>query len=1276
YLVAHELSEDEARRDLAYARELAENLGPADAAEVYLASADLAEPLGEGEKARGYLEEGLKRSAGSPEEYRFYLALATMDARAGDRAGAAAKLAKALELAGNNFGVVWSVADARIDLAETEREREDVGRLIERIERAGATPEAVDYLRGRLRMAAGEYAAAIPLLERSRAGFARQADMAVRADLLLASCYERVGDPGQRVAVCERAKKTDPASVRVRMALAEAYVAAARSPEDILRGMREYRELTPREPAARLALARLELFRNLRRKAAERDWSDFDDLMRGAPEEARRSATYRILEAEATLAKNPGDPAAREEVRKTLRGFATAPGESQADRTLYWVALAEVTAGGPEPDPHAGLGVLDEAGGKAPPGVDLPSAVGALAGGGGGAAVAKVADGVELRLGRARLLALRPGAGAVAELDRLAQGLDRFPVEEQNRLLRGLVGAYSRAGAPEKAEEILADLATVRMRQDLQVQLLYFDRLAAKGEGADLEALERARDRLYAIEGDEGVLWRFAEGVRHVLIDRREPGGGHLDTALAALAEVEKRRPSWSRALLLEAEILDRQGKVEEAIRKYDAAFEAGERAPRTAARLAELYNRTGRPDEALRFLARVQGRADSLPPELARVAAQATLLGRGAGEDRAEELREAAARFDPKSKDHWDWIVRGQCFAAAWELCRTAAESEADPAKRAALNGEAEEARRQAEGSFARALELKGSAPECWEALVAFLVRSGRAAEAKAELAKAERLLKGHARSRALAFAYEALGDREAAAKHFAELVRLSPDPLAARQQEVQFYLRGGDMEKAEPLLRVLAAAGGEGRSSPSFWARRTLALARASRGGYAGAVEALELVEQNLRRDPRSPEDLRVKALVRASMPGGRGDSIQALTESFRQSPAKPEEKFLLARLYEMNGEWREARGHYLDLLQGEGRSNRTYLAHFVRGLLHNDETAQAAQWLGVLRGVAAGDPVTLELTARLHSQRVRELSQRTDDPAAAREATEAAAELEAAVAALKDYAEKAYAADPAKNNPQVFLATGRLLEELNRFAEAEELLKRYVRLSQEGGPKEAGQGNPAAPVVLALFYARRDRVPEALTLCEGLLRVRDKRLPEPKLSELVARVGVAVLRLGKPGRGDFDRVEGWVEQAIRRHPDSVDLRLSKADLSDARGEYAEAIRLYREVLRDKVTQKDGAGRELALNNLAWLLALHAKDPAAARAHIDQAVKASGPKGALLDTRGVVLLAQGEPLRAVEDLLKSVAEAEQPHRYFHLAQAYLAAGEQDEARRALHKA
>src|SRR5262249_19210350 len=83
------------------------------------------------------------------------------------------------------------------------------------------------------------------------------------------------------------------------------------------------------------------------------------------------------------------------------------------------------------------------------------------------------------------------------------------------------------------------------------------------------------------------------------------------------------------------------------------------------------------------------------------------------------------------------------------------------------------------------------------------------------------------------------------------------------------------------------------------------------------------------------------------------------------------------------------------------------------------------------------------------------------------------------------------------------------------------------------------------------------------------------------------------------------------------------------------------------------------------VALNNVAYLLALRRKALPDAMTFIDRAIAQSGPRAPLLDTRAVVEMAIGRNNQALADVSRAVGDEPGPQNLFHDAQVRRARGE-----------
>jgi tetratricopeptide (TPR) repeat protein len=227
------------------------------------------------------------------------------------------------------------------------------------------------------------------------------------------------------------------------------------------------------------------------------------------------------------------------------------------------------------------------------------------------------------------------------------------------------------------------------------------------------------------------------------------------------------------------------------------------------------------------------------------------------------------------------------------------------------------------------------------------------------------------------------------------------------------------------------------------------------------------------------------------------------------------------------------------------------------------------------------------------------------------------------------------------------------GRILEEFDRPTEAEKVFRDHVAASKD----------PHAVLTLATFLARHKQLGEAMTLCE---KAWDTCHPDA-----VARAAVVIMRTGEGSEDQQRRVAEWITTAIGKHPDKA-ARLTEAlaIFEEQRGHTAEAEPLYRKLLRQE------PGNAVALNNLAFLLALQGGHDAEALELINKAIESGGPVPDFLDTRAVAYLKSNRTELAIKDLQQAIQVKALPLRYFHLAQAHLLAGDREEAMEAWQQA
>ena len=249
----------------------------------------------------------------------------------------------------------------------------------------------------------------------------------------------------------------------------------------------------------------------------------------------------------------------------------------------------------------------------------------------------------------------------------------------------------------------------------------------------------------------------------------------------------------------------------------------------------------------------------------------------------------------------------------------------------------------------------------------------------------------------------------------------------------------------------------------------------------------------------------------------------------------------------------------------------------------------------------------------------------------------------------------------ADRSNLTPQVLETLADLAEKMEQFELAEELYRRT-----------AGSGEFRGKLLLAGFLGRRDRVKDALDICEPLwTSIRE-----------VEVLGVTCINIlfgssdhpRTPEPAQINRVVGWFERAIapaanQQRPSSL-LFIGLGNLHEKQGRYSEAQKLY-------LVAAEGDPNGIAYNNLAWLVSQKDGKFKEALDYANRAVARKPDQPDFLDTRGMIYLAAGNRELALNDLQRAVAnDPLSPSKHYHLAQAFLANSDKEKARQSLETA
>ncbi len=1169
--------------DVARALELAP-----DDADVILAAAGSALAPGKAgfEKARGLLARGLKLH---PANAAMYRVLASVEQASGRLDASAATLERALkEVPGRDRPeFLWLLANALVSTGKVP----EATRAVDQFRAVKPLPETLEYLEGRLLVTQRQWAKGAAKLERAAPALAAHRAMltqAKQAYLLAGACYGELGNSDQQDTAYRRALEiTLPGGyldLEARLGLAAALTTRDRLDE----AADEYRKalaLPGAPPAARVELALVLINRELRRPESERQWVEADRTLADAERATSESPDVAYRKAQALVSRGRADEAAR--VIKAAR-------EKAPDRAGLWRAQADLErkAGRLED----ALRLIEEAERRL--GRPVP---------------------VELRLARAGYWGSKAGPEAIRALSALEKAASDLGRNDRLRLLPGLADAFAQAGDMERSRSLARRFAD-EDPGNLRLRLLLFDQALLDNDEAAADRLLGEIRRLESERGGDRTLGLCCEAsllLRRAQRGQAEDRDRSLVRARGLLAEAARIRPNWPGVATAEAVIDERQGRPESALVHYLRAVDLGERNPDVVLRAARLLYERQRYAQADRLLRGLQNQS-ALTGVQQLMASDLAVQSR----DYARALDKARAAVAAGPKDYRNHLWLGKI------LYLVAKRAEADGRKAQAQAGLAD-----AENSFRRSVGLSKDDQAPRVALVQFLADNGRKADAEAVIREIEAAATdGHGRL-AVAQARVAVGDVDKAAGLYRAAVAAAPDDPETLKAAAAFAIarplkKADRLKEAEPILKKLEGLASKAPRDAA-WARNARAVLAASGGGARGAVEALDILGPAAKAGPDETrtgpdaQDRRARALVLAVQPNraGRRGAIAVLEDLLKEGAASADDRLLLARLQDADGNWPRADALFQGLMASDG-SDPACLAYYSDALLRRGRTDGAKVRVGRLGQVAPDSPQTKLLEAQLLN---------------AQGHPDEAVKLITAFVRGKDE-----------------LAPG--------FAEVLEGFKEYDAAERLYRGAAARAGQPDASFPLILFLARRGRTKEALELCEAAWATA--------APEVVSNVNVRVLtEAGTQDDTAYRRLTARLEEAVKKHPDLDTIRLDLANLRSFRGDYDAAEVIFRTLFdHEKV-----AGN--ALNNMAWLLALRDGKGGEALPLIDRAIKIDGESASLLDTRAVVYMALGRVEDAVRDLENAASFRPVPVVFFHLAEAYRRAGKLADAGKTFQK-
>ena len=538
-----------------------------------------------------------------PKNQTLLIALANLQLKDESTDSAIDTLQRVAQLKKRPDNQLFVIGERLIDL----KQYDDAETIADRFKTVGSAES--NYLHGRIALAQGRWAEALPRLQQAIAGeFPELKTQKVNAYIALSECYRLALQPDKRAAAAKKALELNSDSIPAKLALAQSDAELGRTDA----AMQIYLPMVESVPEARLQAAQLRYQSILEQPRSNRDWLSLDTLIGDPP----YPVPLAMVATESYFARGEAErgTTALEQLVK-----------SNPDAVSPRATLAAIKAAR---DPAAGLQEVEQA-------------------------QKQLGDRVDLRLVKARILAQEKKPN-IAAIEQLNANTGAFPSEERSRLAIGLGAILSSIGQYEAAIP-LYQTAAMETPGSLSILLSLFD-LATLTKNDTLQ--QSTLDTLVKLEGEKGPTVLVAR-VTKALTNTADPTPEQFALWQRQLEDAVTQRPNWDRAHGLLGELYERADRIVPALDAYRKAVQLGNRSPVLFRNLVGLLLRQGAEAEALTILATLQG-SQTLPDDLQR---QYVRLRSAYNQDPQANLRWAQSKESAESNDVQSQLIRAEIF-------------------------------------------------------------------------------------------------------------------------------------------------------------------------------------------------------------------------------------------------------------------------------------------------------------------------------------------------------------------------------------------------------------------------------------------------------------------------------------------------------------------------------------------------------------------------------------------------------------------------------------
>lgn len=808
-------------------------------------------------------------------------------------------------------------------------------------------------------------------------------------------------------------------------------------------------------------------------------------------------------------------------------------------------------------------------------------------------------------LTKSRILFLMDKEKAGLELEKMEKQIESLSPMVQASILKQIASAWLHFGDLEKTKTLFDRIVKLEP-ENIGIKIQMFD-LARKSN--DSHGMDLQRGLIRQLAGNNSAENLYCQAAKKIWeFTQKKVSAQELDAAKELLDRAENSRPNWINIPRAQAEIALLKNDYSAAIEALYRVDQTGILSPQQLDLLIRLLYREERDEEVKQLIE--SKRNANLATDAAMMSVEA-LANQGEGD---EALRRAEELVDPN--DPKDFLWKGQIALRSKNYS-------------------------EAESAFLHVTKVAPENPNGWLSLLQVLKLQKKEVPEEVFISKIQQAVPAEQLPLCLGKAYQILGNAKESEAAFRLALGQEPNNTEVLYAISQFYMNTSHPELAIPHLRKMNELIGVNRNLSMdmrnlqlAWTRRSLAQIYGKSTDFDKQKQALQLVDENLRQQPDSIEDLKVKAILLASRHNPTDN--QAAIELLENIPAlSPHERFLLAKLYDIQSSghdsrimWEKCQAQMRDLIHSND-TDVEYLKGFVGMMLkHQSPALEIQPYLERLQALAVDDSEAQLLIAQVFA---------------------AGGNQEEAEKVLRKIA----AVPITKENESVLQKVAYHLERLGRYPIAMELWERLTTFQ----PKNLNQ--------LFLSIAREEGITPALDKLEN----RQADMDGIDVLDIIP----TIFRLSKEvgSKEEIARAEKIASTAVQDDKDSIEYQLFLGRFLENQGKIQQAIQQYQDML--KKTSLTRVQKAFIENNLAYVLAVSETDIPQAITLVEQAMKVLGNGPDLLDTQAMIYLKTGERSRvdqAIQDLKYAIVAKQEPLYYFHLAMAYLKRENRNSAR------